>query len=123
MIYTHVAVAIVSGAIAFGAAWRVQSWRHDSAELARVEQTREVEKMRRQAAGKAATAHEREKVVIREKFIPIREEVERVVTQVVYRDTVCLPPDGLSILRQAIDRANGTPGEPGHTVPSGPATP
>ena len=35
MIYTHALVAIVSGAVAFGAAWRVQSWRHDSAELAR----------------------------------------------------------------------------------------
>ena len=123
MIYTHAAVALVAGAVAFGAAWRVQAWRFDSERLAAAENVREVEKMRRQAAGKAATAHEREKVVIREKFIPIREEVERVVTQVVYRDTVCLPPDGLSILRQAIARANGTPGEPGHTVPTSPATP
>ena len=118
MIYTHAAVALVAGAVAFGAAWRVQAWRHDSAELARVEQSREVEKMRRQAAGKAATQHELEKIVIREKFIPIREEVEHVITQVVYRDTVCLPPDGLSILRQAIDRANGTTGEPGNGLPA-----
>lgn len=123
MIYTHVAVAIVSGAVAFGAAWRVQSWRHDSAELARVEQSREVERMRRQAAGKAATQHEKEKVVIREKFVPIIQEVDRVVTQVVYRDTVCLPPDGLSVLRAAIDRANGNPGEPRDTVPASTATP
>ena len=123
MFYTHAAAALIGAAVAFGAAWRVQAWRHDSAELARVEQSREVEKMRRQAAGKAATQHEREKIVIREKFIPIREEVEHVITQVVYRDTVCLPPDGLSILRQAIDRANGTTGEPGNPVPSGPATP
>jgi len=123
MLYTYALTAIVSGAIAFGAAWRVQAWRHDSAELARVEQSRETEKMRRQAAGKAATQHEREKIVIREKFIPIREEVEHVITQVVYRDTVCLPPDGLSILRQAIDRANGTTGEPVNPVPASPAAP
>ncbi len=123
MIYTHAAVALVAGAVAFGAAWRVQAWRHDSAELARVEQTREVEKMRRQAAGKAATQHEREKIVIREKFIPIREEVEHVITQVVYRDTVCLPDDGLRVIRAAIDRANGTTGEPGDTVPTSPAAP
>ena len=123
MIYTHALVAIVSGAVAFGAAWRVQSWRHDSAELARVEQTREVERMRRQAAGKAATQHEREKIVIREKFIPIREEVEHVVTQIEYRDRACFDPDGVRVLRSAIDRANGTTSEPGDTVPASPATP
>lgn len=123
MIYTHALVAIVSGAVAFGAAWRVQSWRHDSAELARVEQTREVERMRRQAAGKAATQHEREKIVIREKFIPIREEVEHVVTQIEYRDRACFDPDGVRVLRSAIDRANGNPGEPRDTVPASPATP
>lgn len=123
MFYTHAAAALIGAAVAFGAAWRVQAWRHDSAELARVEQSRETEKMRRQAAGKAATQHEREKIVIREKFTPIREEVEHVITQVVYRDTVCLPDDGLRVIRAAIDRANGTTGEPGHTVPSGPATP
>lgn len=92
-------------------------------EQARQVNQRAAERLQRQNSNTAAVAHEREKVVIREKFIPIREEVERVVTQVVYRDTVCLPPDGLSILRQAIDRANGTTGEPGHTVPSGPAAP
>lgn len=123
MLYTYALTAIVAAAVSFGAAWKVQSWRFDSAELDRVEQTREVEKMRRQAAGKAATAHEKERVVIREKFVPIIQEVDRVVTQTVYRDSVCLPADGLSVLRAAIDRANGTTGEPGHTVPSGPATP
>ena len=123
MLYTH-AIAFLAGAVIAGsAAWRVQSWRFDSAELDRVEQTREVEKMRRQAAGKAATQHEREKIVIREKFIPIREEVEHVITQVVYRDTVCLPDDGLRVIRAAIDRANGTTGEPGDTVPTSPAAP
>jgi len=121
VIYTHAAVAVVAGAVAFGAAWKVQAWRYDSAELARIETTREVEKMRRQAAGKAATAHEREKVVIREKFIPIREEVERVVIQ--YRDSVCLPDDGLRVLRDAIDRANGNPGKPGDPVPASTAAP
>lgn len=121
MIYTHAAVALVAGAVAFGAAWRVQAWRHDAAELERVEQTREVEKMRRQAAGKAATAHEKEKVVIREQFIPIREEVERVVIQ--YRDSVCLPSDGLRIIQSAIDRANGTTGEPRNAVPASAAAP
>lgn len=123
MIYTHAAVALAAAIAASAATWKVQAWRFDSERLAAAENVREVEKMRRQAAGKAATQHEREKIVIREKFTPIREEVEHVITQVVYRDTVCLPPDGLSILRQAIDRANGTTGEPGHTVPTSPAAP
>jgi len=116
------AAAFLAGAVIAGAgAWRVQSWRHDAAELAALEQARETEVMRRKAANAGATQHEREKIVIREKFVPIREEVERVVIQ--YRDSVCLADDGLRVLQGAISRANGDPGEPRNSVFTGPATP
>jgi hypothetical protein len=121
VIYAYAAAFLAGAVIAGAGAWRVQSWRYDSAELERVEQSRETEKMRRQAAGKAATAHEQEKIVIRERFVPIREEVERVVIQ--YRDSVCLPDDGLRVLRDAIDRANGNPGKPVDTVPASTVAP
>ena len=123
MLYAYVAVGIAAFAAGGTAAWNVQSWRHDSAELAAQVNQRATERMRRQNANTQAAVHEKEKVVIREKFVPIIQEVDRVVTQVVYRDTVCLPPDGLSVLRAAIDRANGNPGEPRDTVPASTATP
>ncbi len=121
--YLYILTAAIAFAAGGTAAWRVQAWRYDSAELERVEHTREVEKMRRQAAGNAAAVHEKEKVVIREKFVPIIQEVDKIVTQVVYRDTACFPPDGLSVIRSAIDRANGTAGEPIDALPASPAAP
>lgn len=123
MLYTHAAAALIAGAVAFGAAWQVQNWRFDSERLAAQVNQRATERMRRQNANTAAVAHEKEKIVIRETFVPITEEIERVVTQVVYRDSVCLPPDGVSVLRSAIARANGDTGEPVNAVPVSPATP
>lgn len=122
MIYTHVAVAIVSGAVAFGAAWRVQSWRHDSAELARVELVRETEKMRRQAAGKAATQHEADKTKTRTEFVSITERVrdEIEVEKLVYRN-ICITDNGLRELANAA-RATGYTGEPRDAVPTDQAT-
>lgn len=92
------------------------------------EQTREVnqratERLRRQNSNTAAIAHEADKSVIKKEFVPITQEVERVVTQVVYRDSVCLPADGLRIIQSAISRANGDPGESGDDVPASAATP
>lgn len=120
MLYTYALTAIVAGAVAFGAAWQVQSWRFDSAQLAAQVNQRATERLRRQNANTAAVAHEKEKIVIRETFVPITEEIERVVTQVVYRDSVCLPDDGLQLLRAAISRANGDPGKSGDPLPASP---
>lgn len=122
MIYTHVAAFLAGSIIAGTTAWRVQTWRHDAAQLEALEQAREVEKMRRQAAGKAATAHEKEKVVIRERMAPVIEEVERVVTQVVYRDRMCMDSDGVRVLNEAA-RVTGTAGESGNAMPTLAATP
>lgn len=120
MIYTHIAAFLIGSAVAGIGAWNVQAWRHDSAVLAAQVNQHATERMRRQNANTAATVHEAEKVVIREKFVPIIQEVDRVVTQTVYRDNVCLPDDGLRVLRSAIARANGDPGEPGDPVPASP---
>ena len=117
MLYTHAAVALVAGAVAFGAAWRVQQWRFDSAQLEAQEHQREVEKMRRQAAGKAATAHEREKTKTRTEFVTITERVrdEIEVERLVYRN-VCISPGGLRELANAA-RATGYAGEPSDGLP------
>ena len=121
MIYTYVAVALVSAAAAFGTAWKVQAWRFDSAKLAAIEDSHEREKMRRQAANAGAQAHEVEKTVIQTKFIPITTEVERVVPQVEYRDRACLDPDGLRVLNSAI-AITGDPAVAGNPLPGASAS-
>ncbi len=118
MIYTYVAVALISGVCAATAAWQVQGWRHDSIEHARQVNQRATERLQRQNSNTAAVAHESDKVRIETEYRDVIKEVDRVVTQVVYRDTVCLPPDGLRVIESAIARAYGDPGEPGNAVPN-----
>lgn len=64
----------------------------------------------------AATGYEKDKVRIHTEFVPITQEVERVVEKPVYRD-VCLDADGLRILSQAIDAAAGAGPEPDGAMP------
>ena len=123
MIYTHAAVALAAAIAASAATWKVQAWRFDSERLAAAENVREVEKMRRQAANRGAAAHEADKVRIKTEFIEVTKKVERVVTQIEYRDRACLTDDGVRVIQSAISRANGDPGESGDSVPASAATP
>lgn len=122
MIYTYVAVALVSASVAGIGAWRVQSWRHDSRELARVEQQRETETMRRKAANSAAGGHETDKTAIRTRFEVITEKVEHEIqTERVVYDRTCLAPGGLRQLADAA-RATGFTSEPVNPMPAASAT-
>lgn len=121
MINTYVAVALVSAAAAFGTAWQVQAWRYDSAKLEAIDDAHEREKMRRQAANAGAKAHEVDKTTIQTQFVPITTEVERVVTQIEYRDRACLSDDGVRVLNAAI-ATTGDPAVPGHPVPAASAS-
>ena len=121
VIYTYVAVALISGACAATAAWQVQGWRHDSIEHARQVNQRATERLQRQNSNTAAVAHESDKVQIQKVFVPITQEVERVVT--LYRDRACFDDDGLRAINAAVNRANGDSGEPGNAVPKPAASP
>lgn len=115
--YLYAIIAAAAFIAGGAAAWNVQTWRHDSAQLAAQENQREVDRMKRQAANSAAAKHEADKVQIRKVFVPITQEVERVITQIEYRDRACLSPDSLRAAQNAIARANGDTGESSGTVP------
>lgn len=121
MINTYLAVALMSAAAAFGTAWQVQAWRFDSAKLEAIDDAHEREKMRRQAANAGAQAHEVDKTTIQTQFVPITTEVERVVTQIEYRDRACLSDDGVRVLNAAI-ATTGDTAVPGHPVPAASAS-
>ena len=91
------------------------------AEQARQVNQRATERLQRQNANTAAVAFEGDRVRIEKEFVPITQEVERVVTKIEYRDRQCLDADGVSALNSAVSRANGDPGKPGGAVPE-PAT-
>lgn len=111
MTQIYVAIAIFLAGLAAGGtgAWKVQAWRHDSAELQRINQEGR-DQLRRQEvaivqsvkfqAGQASAA-EREPAVI--------QEVIRVVSKPVYRGR-CLDDDGLRIIAADIQAANARRG-------------
>lgn len=114
-------IAVFVGGMMSGIRWH--AGQDAIKEQARQVNQRATERMRRQNSNTAAVAHEADKIVIKKVFVPITQEVEKIVTQTVYRDTVCLPADGLRVIRSAIARANGDTGEPGDPVPASSATP
>lgn len=118
--YTYVATAVVAAVLAFGAGWKVQAWRYDSAALEASKQVAADAREDRHNANVAAGGHEADKGAIRTVFVPITQEVERVVNQIEYRDRACLADDGLRVLNEAI-RATGAASEPGNPV-SAPAS-
>lgn len=106
----------------FGSGVKWHAGQDAIAENARQVNQRSIERMRRQNANTAAAAHESDKVEIRTEFVPIREEVERVVEKTVYRD-MCFDDDGLRVIQSAISRVNGTTGQLVDPVSASPATP
>lgn len=90
-------------------------------ENARQVNQRATERLQRQNSNTAAVAHESDKVRIETEYRDVIKEVQRVVEKPVYRN-VCLDPDGLSVIGDALARAYNDPGESGNAVPKA-ATP
>lgn len=115
MIYTHLAVGLLGAALAFGGAWKVQDWRYGAIEAKRLSALAEAEKKRDKGSYEAATTFEKGRTDVETKFVTITETVEKIVDRPVYRDTVCLDPDGLRALRDAA--AQTAAPESGGTLP------
>ena len=87
-------------------------------EVARQENQRAIERMRRQNTDTAATGHEGDKGRIRTEFVTITERVEHEIERekLVYRN-VCIAPGGLQQLADAA-RAAGYTAQPGNPLPA-----
>lgn len=115
LIYTHIAAGLLGAAVAFGGAWKVQDWRYGAIEAKRLSAVAEAEKKRDKASYEAATTFEKGRTRVETVFNTITETVEVIVDRPVYRDTVCLDPDGLQALRDAA--AETAASESGGTLP------
>lgn len=115
--YVVVGAVVAAGVGGAVGAWTVQNWRYGALKAAELEQARETSKMLRQAANTASTGHEDDKVTLKTEFVTIEKEVERVVSQIEYRDRACLDPDGVWIVNEAT-RLTGATSELGNTVPT-----
>lgn len=75
MIYTHAAAFLIGAAVAGTGAWRVQSWRHDSAELARQELIESDARLQRMASDKAAGKHAAQLAALNDQLGDAREKI------------------------------------------------
>ena len=112
-------IAVFVGGMMAGIKWH--AGQDAIKENARQVNQRAEERMRRQNANTAAVAFEGDRVRIETEYRDVIKEVQRVVEKPVYRN-VCLDPDGLSVIGDALARAYNDPGEPGNAVPKA-ATP
>ena len=112
-------IAVFVGGFAAGVKWH--AGQDAIKENARQVNQRAMERLQRQNSNTAAVAHESDKVRIETEYRDVIKEVQRVVEKPVYRN-VCLDPDGLSVIGDALARAYNDPGEPGNAVPKA-ATP
>ena len=116
MIWTHVAAALIAAAVAFTSGWKVNGWRHDSAEKQRIEDTRELARLNAKTSDKASTNHESFKENERVIYQTITKTVEKIVERPVYRN-ICFDDDGLRQLNSAVTGAEPAASKPAPAVP------
>jgi hypothetical protein len=110
--------ATIAAAIGFGAAWQMQAWRYDSAELERVTAAADIRREDERLANRAATKFEADRSINATRTRTITVKVEKIVDRPVYRN-ICIDVDGLQLIATAIARSD-IASKPGHALP-GPA--
>lgn len=109
--------AALSAALAFGAAWKIQGWRADAADKARIEAQIELASAREKQADTASAGHEKDKAAVRVQFQTVYRDVEKTIEKPVYRN-VCFDDDGLQQLASAIAGPAPAASEPAPAVPT-----
>lgn len=109
-----IAVLLAVASFAGGVKWQVGIVA--KRDLKAVQDNARVAILRADKVDKAAATHEVVKEILRTEFVPITQEVERVVTKIEYRDRACLDDDGLRVARAAIAAANRAAGFPAPAV-------
>lgn len=114
---------IIAAAIAvssFGTAWKIQDWRADAAELERVTVAQEMARNLRKVTSGASTAFEDDGAKVKTKIVTVRQEVDRVVEKIEYRN-VCFDADGLRAHASAV-RLTGNTSKPESPLPAASAS-
>lgn len=112
--YVYVAVALIAAFLSGAGTWRVQDWRYAAKDKERIEAALESRRMAEKQGDGAAVGHEGDKVRIRKVFVPINQEVERVVEKPVYRE-FCFDDSGLRLISTAL-LSTPTTSQPAGTV-------
>lgn len=102
MLYLYAATALATALVVGTGTWKVQEWRHNSAELQRRGEEQRLLNKRVAQVDVAATKHEVAKTRIDREIVEVEKEVIRVVKEPFYVDApMCLDPDGVRLVNQA----------------------
>ncbi len=116
--YVYLAIALLSAALSGAGAWRVQNWRHDAQEHARMVAAGELKRKLERGIDAAAVGHEKDKRKSGERFKTIDKEVEHVITQGDFYGSdapACFNDDGMRQLAAAV-AASAAASEPARAV-------
>lgn len=113
--YTYVATAILSMALAATGAWQVQNWRYGSKETERLKLVAEQLRQSEKQADSASVGHEVDKSKIKVQFRTITREVTHVIEKPLY-STTCFDSAGLRLVASAVS-GQSTPSELTATLP------
>ena len=105
-------IAVVALCLGFLAGWNVQGWRYRAAEADRLSAQEQKKDERAQQADTASAGAEADRAEIKTQFRTVYRDVEKIVERPVYRDAVCLDPDGMRVLQRAIAASSSPASEP-----------
>lgn len=110
------AAVAAAGLAGFAAAWQWQGARWEAADGRRAAADAEAARLARRGMDEAAGRHEAERARLAAQRRVITREVERVITvEAAAAAAVCLGPDGLRLVAEAL--AGGGAGQPAPAVP------
>lgn len=112
----YVTVALAASLFSGAGAWKIQSWRYEAKDKARIEAQIELDRNNRKVAQSASEGFENDRSKATVKYRTIEVEVEKIVDRPGY-SVACLDSDGLQQLNAAIG-ATGNPGQPENAVPA-----
>lgn len=112
----YVAVALAASLFSGGAMYKVQAWRYEAKDKARIEAQIELDRNNRKVAQSASEGFENDRSKATIQYRTIEVEVEKIVERPSYA-AACLDSDGLRQLQQAIG-STGNPGQPENAVPT-----
>lgn len=113
----YAAIALIATTLGGAGAWRVQSWRYEARDKARIEAQIELDRNNRKVAQSASEGFENDRAKTTTQYRTIEVEVEKIVERPIYRDHACFDDDGMRALRSAIG-ATGNTGQPENAVPA-----
>ena len=112
----YVAVALAASLFSGAGVYKVQAWRYEAKDKARIEAQLELDRNNRKTAQIASEGFENDRSKATVQYRTIEVEVEKIVERPVYVNA-CFDPDGLQLLRQAIG-ATGNTGQPENALPA-----